>query len=336
MRKILLLLALVASSYGYAQNNVTFQVNMSEYPGTFGTIELNGSFNGWCGSCNPMVDQGNGIWSVTLSLPAGQIEYKYTFDNWAGQEMLTPGTPCTITSGDFTNRVLDISGDETLPLVCWESCNECTGTPANANVTFKVDLSEYTGPAYTTVNLNGEFNEWCGACAVMTDDNGDDIYELTVSIPTLDSIEYKFTLDGWNNQENLEDGSSCTLTTIEGENVFINRYIWVTETTVLPAACYGYCEDCSLVGLQENSALSSFKVGPNPSDGLVKIQGEFSSHTSYRITVTDIQGKVFYQTTNMDQLVNQTLQLDNIENGFYFVNIETESERMTEKIMIIK
>ena len=35
-----------------AQNNVTFQVDMSSVdPVTFTTPEVNGTFNGWCGNC---------------------------------------------------------------------------------------------------------------------------------------------------------------------------------------------------------------------------------------------------------------------------------------------
>ena len=50
--------------------NVTFSVNMSNYPGGLGaddTVYLNGSFAGWCGDCTPMSDDdGDGIWTVTI------------------------------------------------------------------------------------------------------------------------------------------------------------------------------------------------------------------------------------------------------------------------------
>ena len=34
---------------GGANVDVTFQVDLSDYAGAFGTVNLNGSFNGWCG-----------------------------------------------------------------------------------------------------------------------------------------------------------------------------------------------------------------------------------------------------------------------------------------------
>ena len=41
---------------------------MSEYAGAFTTPEVNGTFNAWCGNCNAMTDQGNGIWATTIDL----------------------------------------------------------------------------------------------------------------------------------------------------------------------------------------------------------------------------------------------------------------------------
>jgi len=73
-------------------------------------------------------------------------------------------------------------------------------------------MSQYSGPAYTTVNLNGSFNNWCGGCAVMTDPDNDGIFELMVNVSTAAPIEWKYTLDGWNGQENLTPGSACTQT----------------------------------------------------------------------------------------------------------------------------
>ncbi|MBK7442888.1 MAG: hypothetical protein IPI65_15550 [Bacteroidetes bacterium] len=40
---------------------------MNEVAAGFTTPEVNGSFNGWCGGCNPLSDpDGDGIWSTTL------------------------------------------------------------------------------------------------------------------------------------------------------------------------------------------------------------------------------------------------------------------------------
>lgn len=111
--------------------NVTFQVDMNNVTNNFTMPEVNGTFNGWCGNCNPMTDaNSDGIWEATLQLLPGNYEFKYSADNWSIQESLTPGSGCTITTDIFTNRTLSVSSDIVLPVVCWNSCNSCSGAPS--------------------------------------------------------------------------------------------------------------------------------------------------------------------------------------------------------------
>ena len=64
-------------------------------------VFVNGSFNGWCGNCNPMDDSdGDGVWTVTLPLTQDSIEYKLTVDGWNDQENF-PGGSCTKTVVDL-------------------------------------------------------------------------------------------------------------------------------------------------------------------------------------------------------------------------------------------
>ena len=70
------------------------------------------------------------------------------------------------------------------------------------NVTFVVDMNQFGG-SFSIVNLNGTFNGWCGSCDTMTDVNNDGVYEITMTLNAPDTIEYKFTVDGWTNQENF-------------------------------------------------------------------------------------------------------------------------------------
>ncbi|MBM3448995.1 MAG: hypothetical protein FJX90_07820, partial [Bacteroidetes bacterium] len=60
-------------------------------------------------------------------------------------------------------------------------------------VTFRVDMSNVTG--FTVANVNGTFNNWCGACAPMTDANGDGVWEITINLDA-GNHQYKFTYNG--------------------------------------------------------------------------------------------------------------------------------------------
>ena len=243
----------VACSQAPANYPVTFQVDMS-FTGGFTTPTVNGSFDGWCGNCHPMTDaNGDGIWETTLNLPAGNYEYKFAYDNWAGQENLTPGTSCTMTTGAYTNRTLAVSAASTLPVVCWESCSVCAAPPVF--VTFQVDMSNVTG--FTTPELNGTFNGWCGNCAQMSN-VGNGIWEIMLSL-SAGTYEYKFSYDNWAGQESLTPGSSCTVT----NGGYTNRTITVGASDIdLGTVCFGLCTTCSVNSTPGCTDMSAVNYNP--------------------------------------------------------------------------
>ena len=113
---------------------IDFAVDMRGYTGTedFTTtgVFINGAYNGYCGTCNPMEDlDGDSIYTASLVIPAGPQEFKYTIGAFVDEESLTPGDPCVLTTGAFTNRIITVNGDATLDTICWNSCVSCIGTP---------------------------------------------------------------------------------------------------------------------------------------------------------------------------------------------------------------
>lgn len=225
--------------------NVTFQVDMQNVTG-FSTPEVNGNFNGWCGGCAPMTDaNGDNIWELTIPLSAGNYEYKFAYDSWAGQETLLEGSSCTVTNFGYTNRSLSVSSDVTLPVVCWSSCSDCGSSIVPVNVTFQVDMSQYTG-SFTTPEVNGTFNGWCGNCNPLSDLNGDNIWETTIALLP-GNYEYKFSHDTWTGQEELTPGSTCTITT----GGFTNRSLVLSSDTTLQTVCWASCNACE--SLTENN-----------------------------------------------------------------------------------
>ncbi len=219
--------------------DVTFQVDMNNVTDPFTVANINGTFNGWCGGCTAMTDaNADGVWEVTLQLTAGTYEYKFTADGWNFQETLTPGSSCTLTTGAFTNRVITVSGDTVVPVVCYGSCVACNAVVPTYDVTFQVDMNNNTDN-FTVANLNGTFNNWCGGCAAMSDANSDGIWDITVTLEA-GTYEYKFTADGWNFSETLTEGSSCTVNAAP----YVNRTLTVSADVTLPVVCYGSCSAC--------------------------------------------------------------------------------------------
>jgi hypothetical protein len=127
--------------------------------------------------------EGDGIWTLTIPLAAGTYEYKYSADNWGSQETLLAGSPCTVTNFGFTNRTLTVSADAVLPVVCWGACSDCGSAPNIVDITFQLDMNGQTG--FTTPEVNGTFNGWCGGCFQLTDGDGDGIWTGTATIQEL-------------------------------------------------------------------------------------------------------------------------------------------------------
>jgi hypothetical protein len=311
---------------------VTFQVDMNNYGVAFTTPEVNGTFNGWCGNCSAMSDaNSDNIWDVTVPVVGDTFEFKFSHDNWTGQEALTEGLPCTITTNGFTNRLLVVIGDTTLPVVCWDECIGCGTPPDTANVTFRVDMRGYTG-TYTTPEVNGTFNGWCGSCNAMTDANNDSIWEITVGIAA-DSIEFKFSHDNWTGQEDLTDSSTCTKTTIDGTSIFVNRFEFLNGDVVLPVVCWDACEACeNSVGVEDLNIGSSLSLYPNPSNDILNVRMD-NSNENYSITLTDMLGKSVMSTTLRGSELT-TINTSNLSEGLYLMTVTNEISVYTTKVVI--
>jgi hypothetical protein len=218
---------------------VTFQVNMNDVTDPFTTPEVNGAWDGWCGGCTPLSDpDGDGIWTGTKTLAPGSWQYKFAFDSWTGSESLIPGADCTVTIDGFTNRISDITSDTVLPVVCYGSCVDCEAVE-EYSITFQVNMNDVAEP-FTTPEVNGTFNGWCGGCNPLEDPEGDGIWTTTITLEA-GFYEFKYAADSWTIQESLTEGDPCTITT----DGFTNRFVDLTEDMVMDVVCWGACEDCA-------------------------------------------------------------------------------------------
>lgn len=131
---------------------ITFKVDMNQYVGLpFTGVFINGTFNNWCGSCNPMTDANmDGVWDVTLPLPNGSIEYKFTLDGWNAEEMFVGGEVCTVTNGGFTNRSYTVAGVADLGVVCFNSCTACV---AGIEDLVNQEVSVFPNPTNGMLNI---------------------------------------------------------------------------------------------------------------------------------------------------------------------------------------
>ncbi|MEL7448426.1 MAG: family 16 glycosylhydrolase [Pseudomonadota bacterium] len=93
-------------------------------------IYLNGTFNGWCGTCNPMADQdGDGTWELSVNLPAGKHEFLFTKNGWEQVGGAPPGSSCDFSPCDsYYNYGITVphgSGPLVTDTYCWGTCESC-------------------------------------------------------------------------------------------------------------------------------------------------------------------------------------------------------------------
>jgi hypothetical protein len=323
------------SSGGPTKTNLTFRVDMSKYALNAGdTVTLNGSFNNWCGKCTPMTKLGtSNIWAATVLLDKDTTyDFKYVIGNWASQEILKEGMACTTTKSGFTNRSIKVTKDnDSLAVVCWESCLSCQNTVPKAKVTFKVNMKNYVGDLSKGVTLNGTFNGWCGDCTKMTL-IGDNIYAATVNLDT-GGYEFKYSIGNWDDQESFSPSDLCTKTT----GTFTNRYMVVSDTAAktIGAYCWNTCTICDAVGLA-NQVLNSVKMYPNPATDNVYIDFGQTIKANSKVSVYNVVGALMMEKANTDvnAMNGLNLNVQTLTSGIYLVKIELDQAVKTYKLLV--
>jgi len=309
MKKITLLFSLLLCFVTSAQNNITFSVDMAGQ--SFTQAYVSGSFNSWSGDSNPLTDMGGGIWEVTLPIPDGEYEFKFTFDNWTGQEAFTQGDVCTITNYGNTNRRLVVAGaDQTLATALFGVCAESSdGNNGPHNVTFNVDMSG--APAFTTAYVSGEFNSWSGDANALSDMGGG-IYSTTLPLNEA-SYQFKVTTDNWTQQEGFAPGDAGTST----DGTFTNRYIAVNGDKTLDFAW----NVAKVLNVKTLNSVTNYSVYPNPAKNSWTIKSD-SQIIIKTIQVFDVLGK---QVMTLTPKTNEmSIDASTLPNGLYFAKMTTD------------
>ncbi|NBP74772.1 MAG: T9SS C-terminal target domain-containing protein [Crocinitomicaceae bacterium] len=316
---------------------ITFTVDMNQSTMPAGSIpEVNGTFNNWCGSCASMTDaNADGIWEIIIPLAAGSYQYKFSYSNWTGQELLMPGSSCTITTGINTNRALTVgSVAMVLPSVCWNSCSSCATGPTSSilsgssaicagdSTNLSVQIVGGTSP-FTVVITDGPNNySSSGTSPVL----------FTVS-PTLTTTTYSIVSVSGGGVGTGNSGTATVSVTPNSINSLTisasGSYTWTnnSQTYTTSGTYTGTTTNCVTeqliltitgAGLEDLSEMG-ISMQPNPSNGLFSIMN--SEQVNLTASITDCSGRVIY-SANFSDLEN-TIDISIASRGIYYLKLSS-------------
>ena len=247
-----------------------------------------------------------------------------------GAELTSPANaPASITYVlTFSNNNNTMTADISFGPGYWRFVyNRTTVTPpAPANVTFKVNMVNYTGVGNIAngVFLNGTFNNWNGSNIPMTNVGGTN-WEVTIPLAP-GQIQYKFTVDGWSDSEQMTAGTPCVDLVADG---FDNRALDVTADAVLPNVCWASCDVCPGSGIAELNGAELLIVSPNPASTVFTVS--FNDKLN-AVEVYDLTGKLVKSVNGNATEMN--VSVENLEAGVYTVVVRSAKGDFSRKLII--
>lgn len=309
MKKVYLLaLAALVGTTTMAQVDVTFLVNMNNETVSGNGVHVAGNWQAAAGydadwdpgSAELTDDDLDGIYELTVSVPAGDYEYKFVNDNdWPGVESV----PTVVQRGGGNdNRVFVVSDwHATDGLILPDVLFGGSAPEGELAVRLMIDMANQT-VSEAGVHVAGNFvvPNWTPQYAQAFLSSGSK-YAYIATVGTESTYAYKFLNgDDWGTDESVPE--ACA---VDG-----NRSVTTTnEDLEMTAFCFGTCETCAPQTELTLRVNLNNEGGGNP-DG-VSVAGAFQGWSPGATLMTD---------DDMDGIYEVTLLLDQGSYQYKFVN----------------
>mgnify|MGYP002620108338 CR=1 FL=1 len=336
-----------------APTPVTFRVDMS----TQAEVSANGvcvagSFQGWSAGVDFLTDDdGDMIYEATLDIAPGDYEFKFiNGNNWGGDgegniDNENPPGEC-VTNG---NRTITVGEEAVTVQYCYNQCSEtCVADPDPAPITFQVDMANET-VSETGVWLIGGITtpQWQAGALQMSDDDGDNVYEVTYEVSGAAFFEYRYC-NGDPYPGGVQDDSVAEVGDFEAggcgqSNPFgeFNRtHVRSGEAEVLGAYCYASCLDCNgdtvgtIIGIEEIQDYIGLEAFPNPAEDVLNVRFDgFDGLADIR--VFDLTGKVILsERTRIVPGMVTTYGTEAFRPGVYILEVRNGLQRSTLRLTV--
>jgi len=310
---------------------VTFHVDMNaSCADTSPGVNLMGTLTSWSDGAPMSDDDGDGIWSLTLSLAPGNYLYKFRIGTggWEG----IADRPLTVVADTPTD----------LPAVCFDSAEPCGPIVAPADVTFEVNQDALVLTPGQVMWVMGNFTQpnWQDGALQMTDTDGDGTWSVTVPQVCIGSLFYKFrygTPGGSDFIEESEDFSSMGGCGVDNGGFSDNRILVRTDGNPV-SVCFTFntCEACGPASVAENAVASNIRVFPVPAEDQLNVQ--FDAPVAQRMTIRMVNslGQAVVEE-NLGVVYGQkTISLNTtaLSAGVYALTLNNGSQTQVVNVMI--
>ncbi|MEM9984943.1 MAG: T9SS type A sorting domain-containing protein [Bacteroidota bacterium] len=307
--------------------DVTFSVDMSAVTDPFTTVYVSGTFNAFSGTATPLDDSDNDmIWTGTAKVAEGILEYKFQADDYMVDEIFDGTEECTQRdpSGQFVNRVAQISSDTTLSTVAFGSCY---AAGEGAMITFNVGFPDSITLAPEGLFLAGGGDDRFGTAPndfQLTDPDGDGVYSVTFE-RRIDSFESFYTFingpggGSFVGKENIID-QACAFA-----NNFNDRFIPKFSADTVINTCFAECTDdtnCSITNLR-NAPEPLFEVQPTLVARFAEVT--FQTAEPKEISIVNTSGQVL--RTESTRAASLNLDFEGLPAGLYLIRVQ-EAQRV--------
>ena len=172
---------------------------------------------------------------------------------------------------------------------------------------------------FTTPEVNGTFNNWCGNCWPMTDADSDNIWSTTVVL-TEGEYKFKYSVDNWSVQENLDPLDFCTTSNFG----YTDRKLIVFENMNICPEWNECMPVCSPTNLDEiiNNNYESIIV-----NDFLMLDENFNE-----ISIFNTSGK---KVVELENVFDSKIDLSNLNKGVYFLQGRNKINNRTIKILKI-
>jgi len=290
----------------------TISVDMTESGMTPGSqVWISGTMGGIHGTWNEpgtnpnneMLDpDGDGIYSITMSLPDGLIAFKFFWGLGWGNGDPAPGGDRTLILAN-TMDVLYKWGEDGIvlaPSIHWI-----------LNMSYQIYMGTFI-EGTDFVDVAGSFNEWNGINHHLNS-IGSGLYAITVEGFTAgDYIEYKFRINGnWETSEFPNGGPNRTYIVVPGLNEII---VW-------------YNDEITDI---KDITLNEYNIYPNPVTDKLFI-GNMKDIT--KVEIYNVTGQLVKTFENTNAAEQAQINTSDLRSGMYILTIYSGSSSSSTKLM---